>query len=92
MKLDIVTPEGVLFSGEVDSVLAPGVFGEFEILNNHAPIVSILQKGLLRIKGAEIKIEDEQKDKFDFSDGEAHLPINSGTIEMKNNKVIILAE
>jgi F-type H+-transporting ATPase subunit epsilon len=40
MKLDIVTPEGALFSGEVDSIVVPGVNGAFEMLNNHAPIIA----------------------------------------------------
>jgi F-type H+-transporting ATPase subunit epsilon len=45
MKLEIVSPEAVLFSGEVTSVSVPGIDGEFQMLNNHAPIVSILTKG-----------------------------------------------
>jgi len=92
MKLDIVSPEGVLFSGEVDSIAVPGVNGTFEMLNNHAPIVAILTKGEVRIKGSEILIDEEVQDKFKISTGEVILPIQSGTVEMKNNKVIVLAE
>lgn len=45
MYLEIVSPEATLFKGEVSSVAVPGVNGEFQVLNNHAPIVSILSKG-----------------------------------------------
>jgi len=92
MKLDIVSPEGVLFTGEVDSIIVPGINGAFEMLNNHAPIVAILNKGDIRIKGANISIDEEVQDKFQITSGEAVLPINSGTVEMKNNQVIVLAE
>ena len=49
MFLEVVTPEAVLFSSEVDSVVVPGVNGNFQMLNNHAPIVSILKKGTIEI-------------------------------------------
>ena len=45
MLLDILTPEKLLFEGEVKSIKLPGTNGEFEILNNHAPIISTLSKG-----------------------------------------------
>ena len=51
MILEIVSPEAKLFSGEVTSVTLPGVDGSFQILNNHAPIVSILEKGTVKIGG-----------------------------------------
>ncbi len=92
MKLDIVSPEGVLFSGEVDSIAVPGVNGTFEMLNNHAPIVAILTQGDVRIKGNDLLIDEEVQDKFKITTGEVVLPIQSGTVEMKNNKVIVLAE
>tara|TARA_B100001741_G_C16389785_1_gene521875 strand:- start:597 stop:833 length:237 start_codon:yes stop_codon:yes gene_type:complete len=77
MKLEIITPEKNIFEGEVNSVKLPGTNGEFEILNNHAPIVSTLSNGLIRIVNSENNTEK-------FS-------INGGVIEMKNNKIIILA-
>jgi len=92
MKLDIVSPEGALFSGEVDSIIVPGIKGAFEILNNHAPIVAILTKGNIRIKAENFNVDEEVAGKFKIEKGEAVLPINSGTVEMKNNKVIVLAE
>ena len=92
MKLDIVSPEGALFSGEIEAIVVPGINGAFEMLNNHAPIVAILTKGNVRIKGNDLKVEKEVADKFQIEKSEIVLPINSGTVEMKNNKVIVLAE
>ena len=51
MFLEIVSPEKTLFSGEVSSVIVPGTEGSFQILNNHAPIVSTLKNGLIKLKG-----------------------------------------
>ena len=64
MKLEIITPEATLFSGEVDSVIVPGVDGEFQMLNNHAPVVSNLKEGTITIEG-DLKISDEFKNKFE---------------------------
>jgi F-type H+-transporting ATPase subunit epsilon len=47
LQLKIVSPEKVEFTGEVERVLVPGLQGQFEILNNHAPVISILQKGVV---------------------------------------------
>ncbi len=91
MYLEIVSPEATLFSGEVDSIAVPGVNGEFEMLNNHAPLVSILKEGNVKIKG-NIQLEEEVEDKFTKSDNGVWLAINSGTIEMKDNKLIVLAD
>lgn len=92
MYLEIITPEATLFSGEVTSVAVPGVSGEFEILNNHAPIVSLLKEGYVKIYG-DIKLEEDVEDKFekDKNNG-TWLAINSGTLEMKDNKIIVLAD
>lgn len=92
MKLEIISPEAVLLQAEVKSVAVPGVNGEFQILDNHAPIVSILQEGLIKIDG-NITINENVKKKFSKNDeGRWTLFINSGTLEMNNNKVIILAD
>lgn len=91
MYLEIVTPEAVLFSGEVTSVAVPGVMGEFQMLDNHAPIISLLGKGNVKVYG-DMTIEEEFSEKFSKEDGKTLLPINSGTIEMKDNKIIILAD
>ena len=78
MLLDILTPEKQLFEGEIKSVKLPGTNGEFEILNNHAPIISTLTKG-------EIRVIDSNSKQETFS-------INGGVIEMQNNKIIVLAD
>ena len=78
MLLDILTPEKLLFEGEIKSVKLPGTNGEFEILNNHAPIISTLSKG-------EICVTNLKNDKETFN-------INGGVIEMQNNKIIVLAD
>ncbi len=92
MYLEIVSPEATLFSGEVTSVAVPGVNGEFEILNNHAPIVSLLKEGFVKISG-NIELDQTVEDKFTKADKNTTLlKINSGTIEMKDNKVIVLAD
>ena len=92
MFLEIVTPEASIFQGEVDSVTVPGVVGEFQILNNHAPIVSLLQEGKVRING-NLTIPEAFESQFSNGDnGSKVLKINSGTIEMSDNKIIILVD
>jgi F-type H+-transporting ATPase subunit epsilon len=78
MILEIITPEKEAFKGEVTSVKFPGTTGEFEVLNNHAPIISTLTSGSIRV----IK-SDNNTESFD---------INGGVIEMQNNKIIVLAD
>ncbi len=92
MYLEIVSPEATLFSGEVTSVTVPGINGEFQMLENHAPIVSLLQEGEVKVQG-DITIEEDFQNKFTKgSNGETVLSISSGTIELKDNKVIVLAD
>tara|TARA_B100001057_G_C22612555_1_gene857158 strand:+ start:111 stop:347 length:237 start_codon:yes stop_codon:yes gene_type:complete len=78
MLLEIITPEKKVFQGEVNSVQLPGANGKFEVLNNHAPIISTLIKGYIRV------IDDNNKTEL--------FEINGGVIEMQNNKIIVLAE
>ncbi|MGG7033938.1 MAG: FoF1 ATP synthase subunit delta/epsilon [Flavobacterium sp.] len=93
MILEIVSPEAKLFSGEITSVILPGVLGSFQILNNHAPIVSTLEAGNVKIEAPSFKIAKENIDRFTkVSDKIYTLAIKSGTIEMKDNKVIVLAD
>lgn len=93
MILEIVSPEATLFSGEITMVSVPGVNGEFQMLNNHAPIVSLLKSGNIKINSSNIKIAKEFAHKFNMvNDQNYWLSIQSGTIEMNNNKVIILAD
>lgn len=92
MYLEIVSPEATLFKGEVESIAVPGVNGEFEMLKDHAPIVSLLKEGHLKIYG-DITLEEDVEDKFVKGENKGMwLPINSGTLEMKDNKVIVLAD
>lgn len=92
MTLEIVTPEATLLNSDVELISVPGINGEFQILNNHAPIVSLLAEGTIKFKGDSVKIEEIFKTKFTAEKGEYTLAIKSGTIEMKENKVIILAD
>lgn len=93
MILEIVSPEATLFSGEVTSVAVPGVNGEFQMLNNHAPIVSLLKEGNVKIVGSNLKIAKEFAAKFNKVNEQTFwLPIHSGTIEMNDNKIIVLAD
>ena len=77
MNLSLVTPDKSVFEGEIVSVKLPGSDGSFEVLENHAPLVSSLSKGTVRIK---------------TSSSEEKFVIDSGVVEIANNKVIILAE
>ena len=92
MYLEIVSPEATLFAGEVSSVTVPGINGEFQMLTDHAPVVSLLQAGDVKVEGT-IELDEAYADKFrKDADGKTVLTIASGTIEMKDNKVIVLAD
>ena len=91
MVLEIISPEKIIFTGEVLSVAVPGVDGEFEMLNNHAAIVSNLKKGSIKLYG-NITLDESQKEVFKKEEGGYFFDINSGTVEMKNNKVTALVE
>ena len=78
MHLEIITPKKKLFSGEVSLVQVPGKKGSFEILNNHAPIISTLEKGVIKMKSGEGEI--------------TNFEIQGGVIEAKANNIIVLAE
>jgi len=92
MYLEIVSPEATLYAGDVTSVTVPGINGEFQMLSDHAPIVSLLQKGNVKIDG-NAAINEAYESKFSKdADGKTILSITSGTIEMKDNKIIVLAD
>lgn len=92
MYLEIVTPETSLVSGEVESVTVPGVNGDFQMLDNHASIVSSLQSGKVKFRG-EPTITEGFEDKFTKEGNDTWvIEINGGTIEMKDNKIIVLAD
>lgn len=78
MKIQIITPDKTLFEGEAGLVQLPGLDGSFELLENHAPMISALKKGSVKIK------TEGEKEQF--------FEIRGGVIEVIKNKVLILAE
>ena len=78
MQLEIVTPENKLFSGDIKLVQLPGSKGSFEILRNHAPIISTLDIGIVKLITMEGK--------------EMQFEIKGGVVEASYNKIIVLAE
>lgn len=92
MYLEIISPETTLFSGEVNSLTLPGTDGSFQLLENHAPIVSTLQAGKVIIKG-NVSLKEEVKTQFEpVGKDELVYPITSGTVEMRDNKIILLSD
>ena len=90
MFIEIVSPEKTIFTGDVSSVYLPGTDGFFQILNNHAPIVSTLKKGTIKLSG---KFEDDVSENLNLEGvNKASLAIESGVVEMKNNKLILLVD
>ncbi len=94
MYLEIVTPEAVVFGAEVEAVKVPGVDGEFQMLNNHAPIVSLLLEGEVKINLAPGAGNTKKLSPAFRQEGSNVLfyPIKGGVLEMKDNKAIILAD
>ncbi len=92
MYLEIVSPEATLFAGDVTSVTVPGVEGEFQMLKDHAAIVSLLQEGDVKFDGS-TSVSEAHASKFSKDDnGKTVLYITSGTVEMKDNRIIVLAD
>ncbi len=79
LKLKVVSPEKILFDGEVEMVKVPGIVGEFEILNNHAPIISALQNGTVEYapKGAAERVQ---------------IGVAGGFVEVLKNEVSLCVE
>ena len=77
LQLRIVSPEKVEYDGAVESVLVPGTAGQFEILNDHAPIISTLQKGVVEYVNQE---------------GKVSLNILGGFVEVQKNVVSLCVE
>jgi len=77
MKIDILTPELSLYSGEASSIILPGIAGQFQLLENHAPIIAALKKGTIEIKS---------------DNGTKTIDIEDGFVEcVKNNVSILIA-
>jgi F-type H+-transporting ATPase subunit epsilon len=80
MKVEIITPDSTVFTGDnVGLIQLPGIDGSFEVLNNHAPLISVLKKGKIKL------INTGEKEEHFFE-------IGGGVIEVLNNKVLVLAE
>lgn len=77
MHLEIITPDKKVFTGEATAVTFPGTEGQFQVLNNHAPIVSTLAKGPVTIA---------------TGTGTQTFTVDGGVVEVLNNKVLVLAE
>ena len=78
LYLEIITPQKIGYKGNVVSITVPGTKGNFQVLYNHAPIISSLEIG-------EIKITESENNVL-------HYATSGGTIEVSNNKIIVLAE
>jgi F-type H+-transporting ATPase subunit epsilon len=78
MKIEIITPEKKVFDGDIKSVRVPGKKGSFQVLKDHAPIISTLEMGSVII------VDQENNEKI--------FEINGGVIEVKANKIILLAD
>ena len=77
MHIEIISPEKKLFDGEGTFVSLPGMDGSLGIFNNHAPLISSLKKGTIKVK---------------TGSGEASFTVKGGVVEVLGNKVTILAE
>jgi F-type H+-transporting ATPase subunit epsilon len=97
MELEIVTPEKKIYSGEVDMVNLPGADGSFGVLKDHAPIVSTLKEGtikVMQVDGGSNKVNSESgKIEHNMStDKELFFEVKGGVVEINDNKIIVLAE
>ncbi|RRB03770.1 ATP synthase F1 subunit epsilon [Larkinella rosea] len=77
MHLEIITPDKKVFTGEATAVTFPGTEGQFQVLNDHAPIVSTLAKGPVTIA---------------TGTGTQTFTVDGGVVEVLNNNVLVLAE
>ncbi len=97
MHLEVVSPEAVLFSSDVDSITVPGTNGEFQMLNNHAAIVSTLKQGTIKIQvhsqeTLDLENLNQKIERHTDDDKVLTISIQSGTVEMKDNKAMILVD
>ena len=77
MTVDIITPDRKVFSGEATAVTFPGSEGQFQVLNNHAPLVSTLDRGPIIVE---------------TSSGQQTFTVDGGVVEVLQNNVLVLAE
>ncbi|MFT4737963.1 MAG: F-type H+-transporting ATPase subunit epsilon [Cyclobacteriaceae bacterium] len=81
MFIEVVTPDEKIYTGEVESATFPGSDGSFQVLNNHAPMISTLGKGDMKL----VKLVDKKTEEVTYD-------IEGGVVEVLNNKVTVLAE
>ncbi|MCB0569197.1 MAG: hypothetical protein KDC66_05520 [Phaeodactylibacter sp.] len=96
MNIIVLTPDKEIFRGEINSVKVPGTLGEFQVLKNHAPIVSSLEEGKITIvtAGGEYRYFDEESGsiKVDTEAGRTVVfHINGGFVEVLKNEISLLA-
>lgn len=91
MHLEIVSPEQIILSQEVKSVSVPGINGEFQMLDHHAPVISVLKKGSIKLDKT-LSLPKAVKALFYEEDSKLNYDISGGVIELKNNKVVILTD
>ena len=77
MVVDIITPDRKVFSGEASAVTFPGSQGQFQVLNNHAPLVSTLDRGPVIVQ---------------TTSGQQTFTVDGGVVEVLQNNVLVLAE
>lgn len=78
MHLEIVTPEKSIYSGTIKLIQVPGSKGQFEVLRNHAAIISTLIAGKIKV--------------VDHEDKKSFFDIKGGVVDVNNNKIVVLAE
>lgn len=78
MKIEIITPEKTIFEGNIKSMRVPGKKGSFQVLKDHAPIISTLDKGMVVV--------------IDMTGAEISFEIESGIVEVRKNQIILLVE
>lgn len=91
MILEVISPEKLLFKGEVKHVEMPGINGSFGVLENHAPMISALKKGSVHVNLSGKSVEGVLSKEVNNSD-QLSFEISGGVAEIFQNKVIILAE
>jgi F-type H+-transporting ATPase subunit epsilon len=77
MRLEILTPEKKIFEGDVTIATFPGADGSFQIMDHHAPLISLLKEGVVEYKSKEVS---------------QNVTITGGVVEVLNNKIILLAD
>jgi len=96
MQLEVITPETILFTGEADAVQLPGVDGSFQVLNTHAPIISTLKKGTIKVDLHTSFVPDELLNEWIYYDAKntkvIRMEIKGGVAELTHDKLIVLAE